>query len=162
MSSSFELSIPVILRHEGGLVNDPVDPGGLTNFGISQRSYPFVDIKGLTIEKASAIYRRDYWDPIRCGEIRDQALALKMFDLAVNCGTATAVRMMQQAADNCGATIAVDGHIGPATIAAINSLDAVKLLAAYKLVGEAHYESLVDKNPRLLKFLKGWEKRVME
>ena len=61
MSSSFDLAIPIVLENEGGYVNDPADPGGETKYGISKRSYPALDIKNLTVEQATAIYLRDFW-----------------------------------------------------------------------------------------------------
>lgn len=61
MAAFFDKAIPTILRNEGGYVNNPTDPGGETNFGISKRSFPDVDIKNLTQEKAVAIYRSSFW-----------------------------------------------------------------------------------------------------
>lgn len=65
----FEEAVEFVLAYEGGYVNDPNDPGGETNFGISKRAYPNVDIKNLTREDVIDIYRRDYWDRCRCGEL---------------------------------------------------------------------------------------------
>ena len=62
MLTKFEDIIEITLHHEGGYVNDPDDLGGETNFGIAKRFYPDVDIKNLTKDEASDIYRRDYWD----------------------------------------------------------------------------------------------------
>ena len=62
IKSKFEMAINFVLPQEGGYVNDPDDAGGETNFGISKRKYPSVDIKNLTDLDAVAIYRRDYWD----------------------------------------------------------------------------------------------------
>ena len=56
----FREAIEVILKHEGGYVNDPVDPGGETNMGISKRAYPDLDIKGLTKQSVREIYYKDY------------------------------------------------------------------------------------------------------
>ena len=66
MKTSFDEIIEVVLHHEGGYVNDPKDPGGETNYGISKRAYPDVDIKNLTEDGAKDIYRRDYWEKYRC------------------------------------------------------------------------------------------------
>jgi len=60
MSDNFERCIAFVLRHEGGYVNDPRDPGGETKYGISKRAYPGLDIKNLTEEQAKEIYRQDY------------------------------------------------------------------------------------------------------
>ena len=117
---SFDKAVEMVLRHEGGYVNDPKDPGGETRFGISKRAYPDVDILHLTEDEAKAIYRRDYWDKLRTDEI-PEPLAICLFDAAVNMGRDKAVRLLQRA---CG--VAQDGVMGGNTIAAANRLpDAV-------------------------------------
>jgi lysozyme family protein len=86
------------------------EEGGLTHFGISQRAYPDVDMKALTLQKAAAIYREDYWDPIK-GDLLPAGLDLLMLDSAVNQGAKTAAVLLQQALD-----IKADGIIGPITL----------------------------------------------
>ena len=113
---SFEQAVAMVLRHEGGYVNDPRDPGGETRFGISKRAYPDVDILRLTEDEAKAIYRRDYWDKLRPDELPQQ-LAICVFDCAVNMGRDKAVRLLQRA---CG--VAQDGVMGGNTLAAANRL----------------------------------------
>ena len=66
MSADFDAAFTRLLGHEGGLVDHPADPGGLTNWGISQRSYPGEDIRGMTVERARLIYLRDFWGPAGC------------------------------------------------------------------------------------------------
>lgn len=112
----FEKAVQIILRHEGGYVDNPADPGGETNFGISKRAYPDLDIKNLTEAEAVEIYRRDYWDAIRCDEIPD-FMRLMVFDTAVNQGRGVAVRYLQAVS---GADI--DGIVGPQTLARANAL----------------------------------------
>lgn len=108
----FEQAIERVLGHEGGYVNDPADPGGETQWGISKRSYPHVDIKALTRDEAIAIYRRDFWARVHADELFD-GVAFQCLDLAVNSGVETAVRLLQRALD-----VADDGHFGPHTAAA--------------------------------------------
>ena len=60
--TNFQEAIKFVLKWEAGYVNNPTDPGGETNFGISKRKYPAVDIKNLTVAGAMEIYKRDYWD----------------------------------------------------------------------------------------------------
>jgi len=72
--SVFDRAIKYVLKHEGGLVNDPADPGGLTNRGITQRDYPHLDIAHLTEAETIAIYRKDYW---RLGNITSVELLYK-------------------------------------------------------------------------------------
>ena len=107
---TFPECLKIILAEEGGLSNHRQDPGGLTKFGISQRAYPHLDIANLTIEQASAIYQRDYWQPIR-GDMLPAGLDLLMLDCAVNQGSATAILLLQTALG-----IKADGVIGPVTL----------------------------------------------
>lgn len=86
----FERAVEFVLRWEGGYVHNPADPGGETKYGISKRSYPYLDIKNLTREQAIEIYRRDYWDAAGAGELR-WPLALVYFDAAVNHGVGAAL-----------------------------------------------------------------------
>jgi lysozyme family protein len=87
-----------VLAHEGGYTPGlPDDPGGETNFGISKRSYPQLDIKNLSREDAIEIYRRDFW---HYDAIEDQALANCVFDCAVNQGPKTASRLLTKSGGN--------------------------------------------------------------
>jgi hypothetical protein len=63
MRENFALACGFVLKHEGGYSNDPNDPGGETNFGISKRYHPNVDIKNLTERGAAEIYLKEYWLP---------------------------------------------------------------------------------------------------
>lgn len=112
MTPGFIRAVDLVLRHEGGLVDNPNDPGGLTNFGISQRAYPDVDIRALTRNQAMEIYERDYWLPIRGDEL-PEPVAIVLFDMAVNMGRDRAVRLLQRALN-----IPQDGLLGPRTVAA--------------------------------------------
>lgn len=82
MQTSFNKVMNFILEIEGGYVNDPNDPGGETNYGISKRSYPNVDIKRLTESKAREIYERDYWRKFHC-DVLSYPLDMCVFDAAV-------------------------------------------------------------------------------
>ena len=114
MKGSFEFAFTKVTSShvEGGFSNDKNDPGGATKFGISQRSYPNVDIKNLTLDQAKAIYRADYWDAIKGDELPDP-LSHLAFDAAVNQGVDPARRLMQEALG-----VRVDGVIGKVTLAA--------------------------------------------
>ena len=115
---SFKEIIEKVLEHEGGYVNDPKDLGGETKYGITKRFYPDVDIKNLTIEQATEIYKKDYWDKNRV-ESLPQNLWHIYFDMCVNMGKRTAVKVLQRAAVNRGRNIEVDGGLGPATVDAL-------------------------------------------
>lgn len=94
----FEKAVRVVLREEieGGYVDDPEDPGGETNHGISKRAHPNEDIKNMTIERAKQIYREQYWDAAGCNDL-PLPHALLVFDCAVNQGVQVAQRLWKKA-----------------------------------------------------------------
>jgi lysozyme family protein len=150
MQSDFDSALTKVLRYEGGYVNDPRDPGGETNFGISKRAYPKEDIAGMTRERAAEIYRRDYWLPAHCDMV-SSALRPLYFDTAVNCGVSTAIKMLQR----CG-HIADDGKFGPMTSLAALSVKP----QAYADERLRYYDALIASKPALVRFKKGWTNRV--
>lgn len=103
---NFDIAFDRLIGHEGGYVNHPTDPGGETNWGISKRSYPTVDIRNLSRAQAKEIYRRDFW--LAAGQGIAPAVAFQVFDASVNHGISTAIRFLQR---SVGA--ADDGHWGP-------------------------------------------------
>ena len=113
----FETAIERVLGHEGGYVNDPDDPGGETQWGISKRSYPDVDIKALTRDGAKLLYERDFWKPV-AQTTDDSALRFQMLDAAVNHGMDNAIRFAQRAV-----SVADDGHWGAHSRAALARMD---------------------------------------
>lgn len=114
MSRAFDLAAAFVLNVEGGdkITNDPDDPGGLTRWGISQHAHPGVDIANLTLEGAESIYRAQYWTPCRCDEF-PLAIALALFDSAVNQGVRTAIKLLQRAL-----RVEDDGFVGDDTLSA--------------------------------------------
>ncbi len=123
--STFDVVFDRLIGNEGGYVNDPKDPGGETNWGISKRSYPDLDIKALTRDQAKAIYLRDFWQRGHMDEY-DPAIAFQIFDFAVNSGIDTALRKLQAAV-----RVADDGHIGPVTVAAIKAMSVTDLIMRF-------------------------------
>lgn len=161
--ANFNESIEIILRHEGGLADHPNDPGGLTNFGISQRSYPNLDIRNLTKEDAKAIYRRDFWNKIRGDEIINQQVANQVLDFAVNSGPAQAGRSLQRVINRVtriDPPLTVDGVIGTKTITALNQSNPARI--NNELVQErlSFYDTIIQKNPALSVFKNGWYRRA--
>ncbi|HWP59514.1 MAG TPA: glycosyl hydrolase 108 family protein [Candidatus Acidoferrales bacterium] len=112
----FDTAFDRTLGHEGGYTNDPEDPGGETNWGISKRSYPDVDIKNLTRDGAKVIYQRDFWAPV--ASKLDDALVYQLFDAAVHHGIGNAIRMLQRAVG-----VADDGYWGPVSQVAYDRMD---------------------------------------
>lgn len=158
MPDTFDSAIAVVLRHEGGYMNDPDDPGGETNFGISKRSYPDTDIRNLTREQAAEIYRRDFWDANHCGEINDPGIALGLFDFAVNAGGGRAIGILQKSLCETGSTVSVDGKIGPKTIYAVNAHQRPTGLLAEFTARRLEYYAGLGKP----KYLVGWFRRTLD
>ncbi len=156
-STRFDRAILLILRHEGGYVNDPKDPGGETNFGISKRSYLEIDIKSLTKQSASEIYYRDYWQPNYCDDL-PWPLAIQVFDYAVNAGSNQAARALQKLV---GAS--VDGWIGPKTVSKAQNYklhDSGHKHAASRFAEERiRYYASLRQFPR---YGKAWVRRTIE
>lgn len=152
---TFTDALALVLKHEGGYVNHPEDPGGETKYGISKRAYPDLDIAGLTEEQAGEIYLRDYWMPIKAPEL-PLPVALMTFDAAVNMGLKRAAQFAQRCA---GATD--DGLIGPVSIACINEAyqqDNQAFLEGLYAERQAFYEKLKT----FPTFGKGWTRRNQE
>lgn len=157
--ADFDLAIEKTLKHEGGsaITNDPDDRGGLTRYGISQRSYPELDISTITEAQAKEIYKRDYWDVVKGDQIQPQSVAQSIFDFAVNAGPAVSIKLAQKAA---GA--APDGYIGPITLKAWNGAHEALFAARFALEKIAYYRDICTRNSSQRKFLLGWINRSLE
>jgi len=169
-STKFQKFLPVVLKHEGGYVNDPDDPGGATNKGITFKTFkayadlldvkPTLDnLKKLTDEQAGIIYEQIYWSKIKGDEIKDVQVAYQFVDFYINAGS-NAIKVMQKSVNDLGQKIDVDGGMGPNTLKAINAVDAEKLFNKFKKNRIKYYENLAEKKSSLKKFLKGWKKRA--
>jgi lysozyme family protein len=139
-------------QHEGGYVNDPRDPGGETKYGISKRSYPDEDIASLTLERAKAIYARDFWHPAGC-EAVPALLAYDLFDMAVNQGLHAAIKALQFAAG-----VADDGVLGPNTLRAVQRELPIRLLFRFDAARLVHYAEARD--DQLTTYGRGWLHRT--
>ena len=156
MDEQFKIFIPIILKHEGGYVDDPDDLGGETNYGITKRRYPNEDIKNLTVLRAKELYYRDFYKPLNLYYIENELLALHIFDMAVNAGKRTAIKLLQDILFGCKP----DGSIGPMTAQAVSYADiTTNLVDVYKAKRiEYYYKVSLRRNNK--KFLKGWVNRV--
>lgn len=158
-----QTAILKVLQHEGGFVNHPLDPGGATNWGITQKVYEKFKGRRVTLEEmrrmpksdAIAIYKRDYWDKVRGDSIRSYNVAFAMFDQAVNRGVSASVKQAQKVTG-----MIQDGIIGPATLNAINSMSETEFLEKYLAESIAAYKAIVARRPASDVFLDGWLKRV--
>ncbi|WP_162784736.1 glycoside hydrolase family 108 protein [Paracoccus suum] len=120
MRGNFEECLSEVLKHEGGYVNDPRDPGGETNMGISRRTYPNENIKGMTRARAAVLYRRDFWDAVQ-GDALPPGLDLVAFDGAVNSGPRRGAEWLQAGIGG----LEIDGKIGQRTLIAATETPAV-------------------------------------
>lgn len=159
--AEFAPAMKVVLHHEGGYVNNKSDPGGETNFGISKRKYPSVDIKELTVDQARYIYRRDFWEPGRFEKIYSQVVATKAFDLSVNMGLRWGIRILQKSVKRLGRLVKVDGKLGPKTIKAVNSLGHTELMKEIRVQAALRYANIAVKRPESAVFLRIWMRRAL-
>lgn len=138
------------LGHEGGYVNNPADPGGETQWGISKRAYPDINIRALTREQAIAIYERDYWAPT--GKDLSPAVNFQVFDAAVNHGRGNAVRLLQRAIG-----VADDGWWGPRSVAAYKAMSESDVLLRFL----AERLDFMTRLSTWEVFGKGWARRIV-
>ncbi|MHB0978394.1 MAG: glycoside hydrolase family 108 protein [Minisyncoccota bacterium] len=150
MTEKLNKALKLILQEEGGYVNDPIDPGKETKYGISKRQYPDLDIKNLTLAQAIAVYERDYWIPIKGDEL-PWPICLYVFDSAVNQGVQAAVGLLQKTLG-----IKRDGIMGPITVATANKYATVNVAALYLADRALRY--IDTKN--FERYGRGWMKRM--
>ena len=163
--ADFDSALKVVLKWEGGLVDDPDDPGGVTNHGISIRFAGSIgldidgdgkttraDIVDLTEEDAREIYQREFWMRLRCGSM-PRELALCVFDCAVNQGTGAAARLLQRAA-----CVKVDGIVGPKTIQACWERDTYEILLDFMARRAKRYADTRG----VEKYGRGWYRRLFD
>jgi len=155
--ANFDIAFEKVIGFEGGYVNDTNDVGGETKYGISKRAYPDLDIKNLTLDQAKEIYKKDYWDRIKGDEIVDQHIADLLFDTAVNMGAYNTVKNIQKILN-----VDIDGILGNITINALNSFDADKFIALFKLNRINRYIDICIKRTTNKKYLFGWVKRTLK
>lgn len=182
MKSVEEIAKEIVAR-EGGFVDDPDDPGGPTNHGVTLATLQrlgqdldgdgrvdVADIRRLTAAQAQAIFVRDYYE--RPGIARlPEAIRANVFDMHVNAGIA-AVKILQRLLNEMGHGLAVDGRIGPATQAAAARAAAAEpaLFAdAYAIARRDFYYDLADRRPASRKYVRrrdggkgGWITRAEE
>lgn len=160
MKENFDIAFKALLKHEGGFVNHPIDPGGMTNLGVTKLvwenwvGHPVDEqtMRGLTPEMVAPLYKKRYWDAVR-GDDLPSGVDLVVFDCAVNSGVGRASRFLQQVVG-----VTDDGKIGPGTIQAVLSKDPKELVDAFCDKRQAFLESL----PTFGTFGKGWSRRVAE
>lgn len=166
--ANFDLFLPTLLKNEGGYVDDPDDPGGETNKGITMKTFHTCshellgidptseNLKALTDAQAGIIYKVLYWNKMQGDSIALQPLAEIVCDFYVNSGT-HATKLLQSVMIGMGAHLVADGVIGQASVQILTGLPQDEVYRRYKQGRIAYYEHLGQKYP---KFLKGWLNRV--
>jgi lysozyme family protein len=162
-ASDFPSDLNFVLQWEGGLSDDPHDPGGRTNRGITQATYDSFrnllalslrDVADITNDEVQSIYQEDYWAPAECDALVAE-LDLLQFDTSVNMGVRRALRFLQGAAG-----VTVDGYWGTQTQNAVEASDYTSLVTAYADARERYYRKLVQLRPDLSRYLTGWLNRL--
>jgi lysozyme family protein len=170
-----EQMIDFILAREGGFVNDPKDPGGATNYGISFRFLSSVhpdiadidgdgdvdidDILALSPENARTFYKQWFYDRMGIDKYVP-TLGAAVLDTGVNMGRSRAGKLLQRALNKCGENLIVDGIVGQKTLNAVDKIDTYNLLRAFLLERIIEYSRLCRNNNKLRRFFYGWIERV--
>jgi lysozyme family protein len=160
MNNNFEECLALVLKSEGGYVNNPKDPGGRTNLGVTQKvwedyvGHPVseADMRALGPSDVAPLYKKNYWDKI-AGDALPDGVDYACFDLAVNSGVSRAAKILQKAAG-----VNPDGAIGPATLGAVSECDPSELIISICRARQAFLEGLQTFSI----FGKGWTRRVNE
>ena len=160
MKDNFEQCLALVLKHEGGFVNHPKDPGGMTNLGVTKKvweeyvghSVDEATMRGLGPADVAPLYKKNYWDKIH-GDQLPSGVDYACFDLAVNSGVSRAAKLLQQAVG-----VSADGAIGPATLDAVASQNPRDMATEVCDLRLKFLQSL----PIFATFGKGWTRRVSE
>lgn len=158
MTGNFKECLALVLKSEGGFVNHPSDPGGMTNLGVTKRVWQEYtgheadekEMRSLTPEKVAPLYEQRYWRPTYC-EVLPRGLDLLIFSMGINGGPGRAIKLLQQSI-GC----VPDGVIGPRTMELVKSSNVTELIAKYSDARRDYYKSLKT----FPVFGKGWLARV--
>lgn len=165
MRQNYDVSLIAVLKHEGGFVDHPRDPGGATNQGVTQAVYddwredhqlPKQSVRDISAVEVMALYKTQYWNRVKGDEL-PSGVDYAVFDFAVNSGNNRAARYLQQVV---GAN--PDGQIGPATLAIIGKLDRDAIVGPVGLIDQLCDArlSFLKRLPIFDTFGKGWTRRV--
>jgi lysozyme family protein len=160
MRQNFAQALQAVLKHEGGFVNNPKDPGGMTNLGCTKAvweehcGHPVEEkaMRALTPADVAPLYKRKYWDKVQGDELPN-GVDYVVFDCAINSGPGRAAKMLQACVG-----VEPDGGIGPKTLAAVRAADPQQLVKDY---AKRRLSFMMDL-PTWGTFGKGWTRRVNE
>jgi lysozyme family protein len=158
MTGNFKECLALILKSEGGYINHPSDPGGRTNFGVTQRVWEEYTgheadekiMRGLTPEKVAPLYEQRYWRPCY-GEILPRGLDFLCFSFGVNAGSGRSVKLLQQSLG-----LVSDGVIGPRVMQKLRESNIADVIKGFSESRREYYKSLKT----FPIFGKGWLNRV--
>jgi lysozyme family protein len=174
--ADFTQAYQLTMGAEGGYANNPNDPGGETFMGIARNYNPnwsgwatidaikntdpadldeALDADADLLQEIMAFYETNYWDVNETGLINDQQIADQVFDTAVNCGTGTAAKFLQEAAG-----VNVDEQVGPITIGAVNSANAEDLYNQFIAYRKQYYLDIISRKPSMAVFENSWLSRL--
>ena len=166
--SHFPKAYDYTLKNEGGWSNHPADRGGSTMMGVTIGTYSRwlgrraseEELRKIEPATVKAIYKEWYFDVNRLDEIKSFAIACAIYDIGVVCGIRTSARLAQRALRNLGQEfIVIDGIIGRATLRSLNNVSESEFINEFKLLVDAHFKSIVERNPSQQVFLRGWLNR---
>jgi lysozyme family protein len=157
-ASNWNNAFKMMLASEGGYVNHPSDPGGMTNLGVTKRVWEEwvgresneKEMRSLTPEMVEPLYKRKFWDACKCDDL-PSGIDYLVFDFAVNAGCGRSAKILQTAVG-----VTPDGGIGPMTLAAVNAIPETELIEKFSQGKEDFYRSLNTFET----FGKGWLNRV--
>lgn len=164
MEQNYDTCFALEMKNEGGYVNDPRDPGGATNFGVTIGTLRALnidvdrdgdvdvdDVKKLTLPMVSNIMRTKYWNAVKAGQVQ-VGIDYLLFDAAIQHGPLSSVKFLQRALN-----VADDGHIGPVTLDAANRADPESLIGRMIIERRKHMQS----KPTWATYKKGFENRLI-
>lgn len=160
MKDNWQDALEAVLHHEGGYVNHPSDPGGMTNLGVTkrvweewvQRPVDEAEMRSLTPEMVGPLYKERYWDRVR-GDDLPSGVDYAVFDCAINSGPGRAAKFLQEVVG-----VAADGAIGPATLRAVDAMAPEELVTRY----QAKRLNFLQELSTWDTFGRGWGRRVEE
>jgi len=162
MKDNFDKCLELMLKHEGGFVDHPQDPGGMTNLGVTKnvweewmgRPVSEKEMRALTPTMVAPLYKRKYWDACRADDLVS-GVDYAVFDVAVNSGPGRAIKFLQSCVG-----VAADGGFGPVTLAAVKKAeqDPERLIELY-CAKRLEFLQTLRTFPT---FGKGWSRRVAE
>jgi lysozyme family protein len=168
MNETFQKAFQYLLGDEGTtFTDDPVDSGGATKFGVTQKAYELwlghkvdvSEIKNMSQEMAAQFYFERYWKVLSCDKLLDFGIATAIFDSGVLYGAANAATMAQRAAIACGMSLKFDGNLGDKSIAALNLIKRETFLNAFHQLILARIAWIVKVSPKNEKYQRGWVNR---